>query len=82
MGTFDGIKNVPDVKLIFCEHDIYNNMSIFIYQMLCKLTAIFICKIYEKIRQVKSSTLFPKLYLPIATVIHKIFKTNSSFRVK
>lgn len=58
--------NVPDVSFTFCGYHIYDNMSIFICRMLCKLTAIFIWKVFEKIRQVKSSTLFSKLSLATA----------------
>ena len=53
------------ILLMTSKTPFYVNMSIFIRRMLCKLTAIFIWIIYKKIRQVKSSTLFSKLYLPI-----------------
>ena len=45
LGTFDDVKNVPDVNFIFCGHHIYDNMSIFVCRMLSKLTAIFIWEI-------------------------------------
>ena len=61
IDTFDDVENFPDVDF----NPFYVNMSIFIRWMLCKLTAIFIWIIYEKIRQVKCSTLFSKLNLPI-----------------